>query len=282
MELEQLNKKIEALEPGEVLRLIGIPAETYHTSKGLGSTAIKKACECMAVFKAYTEQPHKPPSAAMLVGSGIHVGILEPFEFEESFVRMPDSIKAKRGADWNEFRDNNEGRTVFSASDWEVVQGCIDSVLESFSSTLSGGDSEVSYWKRDESTNLILKGRMDYEKDGHVIDLKTCVSSQPETFSKAALNFNYHIQDSIYSDITKAQRFSFIAVGKSAPYICEKYEFGDEAKHLGYLLYRNAVKQIAQCIEQNYWPGYTSGEVTIIDLPPWELRKLEKLESKLY
>lgn len=279
MNLEQLNARISQLAEGESLKLEGIDASDYHASQGLGSTAIKSMANgCPATFKAQQETPITP-STAMEIGSAIHTGILEPFAFEDEFIRMPDSIKAKRGKDWEEWKADNEGKTVISAKDWETVEGCIDSVLESFAPLFSGGRSEVSYWHKDSETGLILKGRMDYMIDNHAIDLKTCADSKPEIFAKSALAFGYHIQEGLYADIAKADQFTFLAVGKKAPYICERFEFESDAKRLGYLLYRDAVKQIAVCINSDVWPGYTGGMINTIELPIWELKKLEQLEN---
>ena len=277
--LEQLNAQIESLEAGQLLRLEGVNESIYHASTGYGSSLIKTMANgCPATFKEALNDTFTSTDATD-IGSAVHCQILEPFDFEELYIYQPREIKARSGKVWSTFKAKYAGKTILRPTARAIIDGCVDSVLESFGYLFGSGKSEVSYWKRDtEHPSIILKGRMDYEEEESIIDLKTTVDVEPDKFSRQAKSLGYHIQDALYCDITGKNQFQFLAVEKTAPYLTGLFEFSEDMKRLGYLKYRQAVADIAQCLQTGQYPAYTN-TTTIIEAAPWDLRELEGMEE---
>jgi hypothetical protein len=71
-------------------------------------------------------------------------------------------------------------------------------------------------------------------------------------------------------DLTKAERFIFIAVEKEAPFNVELYELDNDAIERGRQEYLDDIETLKDCKESGEYPGYTSGhKIHIISLPTW-------------
>jgi len=198
--LEEINEKIDALRPGEVLRIQGFDEETYHKSKGFGSTSLKKYIGCPDKFK--NGKPFEQKDCFDL-GRTAHCLVLTPELFDGQFITQPADIKVRRGKAWDAFKEEHPNETILKVDQMSEAKGMAKSVMASHGKYFTGGFAEVSYWKRHEVyTNLILKARVDYEFDDLAIDLKTAASAEPETFSKRAIDLGYHIQDHLYLYVT--------------------------------------------------------------------------------
>jgi len=277
MELEQLNKKIEALETGEVLRLEGIDDHIYHASIGYGSTAIKKMCDCPAVFKEYIDNHEHKTTDDLIKGQAIHMGVLTPFD-SDLFVYQPEEIKTRSGKVWEEFKEQHEDKVILRANWRDLIDGAVGSVLDNYGHLLVNGDSEVSWWRLDEEYDVLIKGRIDFESPAGIIDLKTTVSVKPSKFGRDAKSYGYHVQEAAYVAITGAPSFRFLVVEKEPPFLSGLFEFDEDCKRLGYLKYRQAVRQIAECAMAGVYPGYTD-HCTVMELSPWERREIDELEE---
>jgi len=131
MKLSALNARIEALEAGESLRLEGIDDHVYHASAGYGSTAIKKMCDCPAVFKEYIDNHEHKTTDDLMKGQAIHMGVLTPFD-SDLFVYQPEEIKTRTGNEWKELQEANQGKTILRTNWREGVEGAVDSVLNNY------------------------------------------------------------------------------------------------------------------------------------------------------
>lgn len=283
-QVTRLNKALASLRPGEVLKKINLNAEVYHRSNGISTSRLKVFIDCPAKYKAMyiTGEMEKPAGRQFDLGKAAHCLILEPQKFHSEFVRQPDEIKIRRGKAWDEFAEAHADKVVITGDDWEACQRIRSAVeCHSFGSRLlKGGKPEVSFFKRDVETGLIVKCRTDYLLGDLIVDVKTAASAHPEEFGRNAKNMGYPLQDAIYRDVTGLPEFAFLAVEKTAPYVVTApILFDDDARRLGYVKYRKALRELAHAIEFDLFPGYASSTV-VIGLKPWEMSELETLEGK--
>lgn len=282
-QITKLNKELTVLAPGQVLVKENLHAEVYHGADGVSNSKLKVYRECPAKYKAryITGELEAAESRAFDLGKAAHGLILEPQKFHAEFVRQPDEIKVRRGKTWDAFKAEHADKVVITGSDWEACQRIRSSVERSHfgAKLLNGGKAEVSFFKHDEETGLVIKCRADYLLGDLLVDVKTAASAHPEEFARKAKALGYHIQDAIYRDVVGAPEFAFLAVEKEPPYVVTAPILFDEAaRRLGYLQYRDALRSLAESIEFDHFPGYTS-EPVIVGLKPWEQSELEKLEE---
>lgn len=283
--ITKLNKQLEALKPGEVLIKKNLHSEVYHGAIGVSNSKLKMFISCPRKYQAMyiTGEMERKESKVFDIGKAAHGLILEPEKFHSEFISQPDSIAVRRGKEWDAFKDANKDKTIITADDLTHCQGMRRSVeRHPFGSRLvSGGVAEVSYFKRDEETGLIIKCRPDYMLGDLIIDVKTAVSSDPEEFGRHAKGLLYHMQDAMYRDITGLPDFAFLAVEKEAPYVVTApILFDDESRRLGLLKYRDALLRLAEAKEFDLYDGYATGPVTI-GLKPWERTELDKFDAAM-
>lgn len=283
-QITKLNKRLAKLAPGEVLRLDNCHIEVYHGCNGVSTSKIKTFLECPAKYHAryITGEVVQEPKTAFDLGKAAHSRLLEADRFDQDNVVQPDDIKVRRGKKWDAFKEEHPTQTIITGDQMEAVKRMYSAVQRnSFGrGLLNGGKSEVSFFKCDEETGLIIKCRTDYLLGDLIVDLKTCVSSHPEAFAKHAISFGYHIQDALYRDVIGLPEFAFVAIEKEAPHVVTApLLFDEEARRLGYKLYRQALTQIAECMIFDVWPGYTD-EPVLMGLKPWDKKQLEKIEEK--
>lgn len=148
------------------------------------------------------------------------------------------------------------------------------------------GRPEVSAFARDPETGVMLRCRYDWlrraERSGRLllVDFKTAVSADAESFGKAADSYGYDIQDAWYSEIARLLAladevaFLFVVMEKTPPYLVNVIELNPLAKRIGALRRREAITTYAECTASGEWPGY-SREIQYVSLPPWVERQFE-------
>lgn len=182
-------------------------------------------------------------------------------------------------------------KTIIPAKDYKDMLGMLRGIQAdpTAAGMIKGARIEQSYFAYDERGTL-RRGRMDgISADGSVIfDVKTTLDVSPEAFGRTIADRRYHVQAAYYLDLIRLiegdaapKYFAFIAVQKSRPYDVGVYFLTDEQIHLGRLLYTRDLLLLEQCLQRNYWPGVTGGEVMPAQLPEWEMRKVRQLEEQL-
>ncbi|QSX32491.1 PD-(D/E)XK nuclease-like domain-containing protein [Shewanella avicenniae] len=282
----KLNKELDKLKSGEVLVKKNLHSEVYHRANGVSNSKLKLFISCPRKYQAryITGESEQKQNKAFDLGKAAHGLILEPEKFNSEFIRQPDDIAVRRGKAWDAFKDANPNKVIITGEDWTHCFGIRDAVLRHHfgARLLSGGRAEVSFFKRDATTGLIIKCRPDYMLGDLITDVKTAASSEPEAFGKHAASLLYHMQDAIYRDITGLPDFAFLAVEKEPPYVVTApIMFDDDARQIGHAMYRDALGRLADAIDFNVFEGYSNKPV-VISLKPWDKKKFEHLEQIEY
>src|ERR1700757_1193348 len=277
-------------EPG----VYDLSAEAYHRDPcdgpSLGSTGARiLASDCPAAFRYKADNPEVKEEFE--IGSATHLLVLEPDIFESRIGRVPFETYQKKDAQAARDEFRAAGRIPLNLRQMEQVEGMRASLAADPIARFAFQevDIERSMFWRDPEFGFWCKTRPDAfpRNRRYLVDLKTSTSSDPEDFRKSVANFGYHQQSHWYLDgveqVTgdRPDRFAFVVVGKSAPYLVMTCYLDPDTIAWGGVLNRYARGLFRWCLDRNEWPSYKPDPVApatafTIGLPEWARRDLER------
>lgn len=271
-----------------------IPAEIYHASLGVSTSALKRFAEAPA--KALV--PMKETSF-MARGSVVHCLCLEPHKFDAEYcVTDLDVINERHGKTKLEL-ERAAGRTLVKRKVYDDANRMRDALHRNrLARELLFGDVpifEQSFYWTHEPTGLLRRGRADITRpDLRVLaDLKGTTSAARNDFSRKAADLRYPWQAASYQDGMEAapggwrpEAFIFICIEPEPPYLVAAYEIaeGQEVEdEFGERHVRHDLRQareemevqlarFAECTAKGWFPGYPE-EIRTLDLPSWYRRR---------
>lgn len=278
----QFGKKV--FEPG----VYDLSNEEYHSSVGISRSAI---CEFLKTpyhfFDKYTNDrtrlpyiqpdPEEEPEnneKALLIGNALHTYVLERSDFWNRFTIHIEIDK--RNNDGKELAKQIEIQTKGMLKLTEKVFLLVKNIAkaischEDASRLIKNSVYEKSVYWIDEDTGLLCKARPDIWHSKYIADIKTTACAAEIPFSNSIYSYGYHLQGAMIFDALKYaaheehDAFVFIAAEKKRPFAVATYELHADAVAKGIFEYKEALKGIKRCMENNSWPGYTH---KIIDLP---------------
>ncbi len=234
--------------------------------------------------------PPEPPTPQMQLGSLVHTAVLEPDEFESTFL-VADGCNARRGNKWKAYdtEADDTHRTAVLPRQVEVSNDIANSIRRSrLANSLieQAGLREIPILWQDNGTGLKLKCKPDQSipsaasilSDWPIcLDIKTSATPSPKEFAKQAYNFGYHRQAAHYlegceADTGEEHLFLYIVAGNEEPYdiYVNNYdpaflEKGHEENHL-------ILARIAECHRTGHWIAPEQSKLTPLMLP-WATRK---------
>lgn len=277
-------------------------AEEYHKDPcdgpSLGSTGARELVNgCPASFRWKQDNPEVKEEFD--IGNAAHLLVLEPDVFKTKVALIEGITKngaPSRGYQSQDAKDKRDaaraaGLIPLLPEQMEQVEGMRASIAADPIAQFAFRETEIErsmFW-RDPEFGFWCKTRPDAlpKSRRYLVDLKTSASADPEDFQRAVVNFGYHQQAAWYTDGVaevlgeKPERFAFVVVGKTAPYLVTTCWLDDEAIGWGRILNRYARGLFAWCLERGEWPSFTP-DITkppaafTISLPEWERRNLER------
>lgn len=230
----------------------------YHAHKAISKSDIDLFLQSPKKFalKKAGKLSHDD-SPALLLGSAVHKLVLEPNDFESEFIVEPKIDKRSKDGKvaYSDFLELAFGKNILSPTQCEQARAIADAVLANKTAQkfITDGFAERSFFSSYNGQEI--KCRPDYynQKLGLVVDVKT--SANASEFAKSAANFNYHIQQALYSDILMANGlavngFVFVVVEKTAPYLVGFFELSAKAVEFGRECYQNALDIIIALKQQ--------------------------------
>lgn len=254
-----------------------ISNEDYHKRSELSNSGNNIIIdESPAHFDYRRKNPHEP-TPAMITGTIVHTAILEPEQFLDTHVAMPEcDRRTKAGKEFYEkFVIENSGKTVMDNKTYHQVFGMIGSVMAhpSAKEVLQKNHNELTFIG--ELNGVKVRCRPDILRDGRLLaDLKTTDDASFRGFQKSIANFNYHRQAAYYCDIVsqvtgeKYDTFTFIAVEKSPPYAVQVFVLDEASLEKGREEYERGLAIYRECLLTNKWPAYPI-EAQPMNLPSW-------------
>ena len=258
----------------------GLSNDAYHSGPGISKSGLDDM-DPPARYYALHLDPNRPEriqTVAQRVGTLAHCAILEPEEFGKRYAVGPDVIRSTKV--WKEFEASlAPGVEAIKPDEAAMAWKQRESVLKltGMAEILNAGAAEVSAFWEDPYTGVLCRCRPDWAANcGALLDVKTVGNSSPSDFRLQAARMRYDVQDAFYSEGygiasgSTVERFLFLTVETSYPYLAAVHEFLPESKAAGAEKARAALTQYAECLRNNHWPHYGS-EIHQIQLPGWAL-----------
>ena len=198
-----------------------LPEETYRSAPGVNNSTLKMMRKSPRHYLNALEATDKKDSPSLLFGRLVHQAILEPHK-PKGYVIRPDGMKfnTKEGKAWRD----EQTPPIIESSDAERIASIAGSVREHpLWSEIKTGSTEVSVFKKDQTTGLLLKARIDCLVGKSIIDIKTTEDASAAGFTKSCQAFGYARQAAFYGMVTGCWDFTFLAVEKEEPFACQAF-----------------------------------------------------------
>ena len=214
---------------------------------------------------------HGEDTPSQRLGRAVHCAVLEPERFAGAYVRWGGH---RRGYRWEAFAERHSDMEILNEKEWEIVEGCSESVRAallttaggscSVSDLIAGGQTErVVYWL-DHDTGLTCRARMDIMVRRGVADLKTTDDARPDAFAAQCGRQGYHLQAAHYlagerqlTDSQSEAPYLLIAAELRAPHCCLVYPIDQESfLEAGIQARREALNRYLACVKSGTWAGY--------------------------
>lgn len=249
----------------------GLPAKTYHADHTRiskhGLDLIRRA---PALLEHSRRAGYRPPTPTQLLGTLVHLAVLEPERFGSVVALKPKATKTSAAGreEWAALEQQFEH--IVDQETLDQVSAMAASVRAAAGSLLEGSINEATiHWA---AYGAACKCRPDAIKDDCIVDVKTAADASPEAFQRDAIRFRYHVQAAFYLDALRsccepAESFAFVVVEKTAPYLATVFVPDEAFIEAGRREYKEDLDTYRECIASEVWPGYAREHV--LTLPTW-------------
>lgn len=219
---------------------------------------LKMMAKSPAHYRHYVDHDSKS-SPSMQLGSATHAILLgQPHVLYEGI---------RRGKKWDAFKEENPDKLIMIQSELDTAGAMAKSVERSprAMELLQGTVEQTIFW---ENGPRECRGTPDVRSGSRIVELKTCRTSEPERFQRAAISYAYHAQLAWYlegvrlSGLGTPHQAFIVAVESSAPYPVTVHCLSDRTLDMGQRLCRIWLERLRVCEDANYWPGYVESEVS--------------------
>ena len=246
--------------------LLDMPNEVYHSKTDYLSASNLK--ELLKNPYAYFNPIEREFNPNFVIGTLIHLLILEPHNFDKEFAIAPDVNKRTKDgrAELEQFAEDMKGFNIISQSEYDTYKELADSVLSipAVQALLQGVVCEKSYFATlDDGTKVKCRPDAYNEAKKVIIDVKSCNDASPDAFKKDIAKYGYHVQDSHYRNTLGARKFIFLAVEKKPPYMVGIYELSAPDLELGDELVKEAIK-LSKSPKSYEYPLYVGEDNSIV------------------
>lgn len=234
----------------------------YHGNPAISRSFLWQLLTTTPLHAKWAKDHPKEPTAALRIGTAVHLAVLEPEEFEKSVVVSGVSRRSKAGRAVHSAYGNDV--LVLSADEYGLVCGMRDAVFAhpTAKHCFVGGKSEQTLFAEDPGSGVMLKARYDYVMSNVAFsDLKTTDDASPSGFARSIFKYGYHLQAAHYMRVAKLnglepKGFVFVAVEKDPPHALACYHADEEVIHRGTIALEKALEIYVNCRDNEDWYGY--------------------------
>ncbi len=276
--------------------------EDYFAINRMSNSKLKAFRENRKLFwlthVVKTIQP-KQPSAEMMLGTYLHLAILEPAKWRDRAAPKPEFSAPEFGPDgkkwlrrqgseheraWNEleaeytgtlsiWQMENAGKIDPTDEQIETVERMADAMYSSEVARpfleLRGEVEKSILWQY---ADVECKSRLDKLCPGLILDVKTARNAHPKAFAKTVAEREYHAQRDFYrSAVGGKPEFLFLVVENVEPHTVAVYDLDAEACEAGAWLNAQSIDQYRQCRDSGIWTAQHERQVIELPLPKWAL-----------
>lgn len=264
------------------------------SSGGLRTVYLQSPADFWAFSDLNDNRIESPASPSLFFGRAAHALLLGDEDFEGNFAVVPSdapraptqaqinardegrvSDTARRSFEfWDSFNIEHEGKDFITESELGIIRDMSFALSENpIMSLLFEGEAEKSFIWRDDKTGLYLKSRLDMLcATGDLADLKTTSVRSPDRLSAEIRSHGYDMQFALATvgleelkgipfeaDYYQGRACIVVFICKKPPYHIMPVEIDFDALYWARLKCRAAIDTIAQCINDDYWPGPVQG-----------------------
>lgn len=268
-----------------------LTSEAYHAHYAIGASMMETFR--VSRWEYYSQYVAKsvergPPTDAMILGTLVHLQLLEPERVEQEFATLP--AKTTGGDAWNWRKpDHRKERDDWIAKqapkavvepDVLLTSGKIaDAIRSNWHARRlieNDGESEFSIFWTDVETGLECKCRVDWMA-AIPLDIKTTCDPSPATYARQLVNLGYHRKLAHYLDglahfVGEPIPMVHLAAGTSEPFLVATYDIDDRdqrGQSLGNRQRRRTLRQLAECYATGDWREPWEKQITSLRLPGW-------------
>lgn len=258
-----------------------LPNGKYHDLHSYySSTALKNIFSSSPYhFIKGQDQPRKPPTIDMILGSMVHCLVLTPDEFENEFLVMEKvDRRTKVGQQAHADAVNKCGdRQLIDEVTSGIAEAMASELLrdDNISNLLSGCSSEISYFWECPYSNLKFKARADAVSSSCLIELKTARSAKPADFERHAYNMNYDLSAYHYMEGARVHGQNidtvyFITIENEWPYACQVFRADEDFLNSGHAKWLETINKLSEAKSSGVWPMYSpKNEILNLSVPRW-------------
>lgn len=269
-----MQELIKHLPSGKDASVLQISDKEYRGSFGLSQSSIKDFLKSPAHYLESTRQISEPTDA-MQFGTAFHAVMLQDNPSEHYAVsRKFDRRKTEDKIAAEKFEQENIGKAIINSEQETVIKEMHKAVLahkraSQLHKAITRKEFSV-YGTLTFADDVRLKGLIDgyCDKEGYIVDYKSCVDASPKGARKAIKDLRYDIQNIQYLWLLtnaglKVNKFYFVFVEKTPPYAVGVYSI--PAKSLMYSLanWVDAVSSFSVCQTTGNYPAYSEDEVEL-------------------
>lgn len=274
--------------------------DTYATRPEMNSSILRRGLKSMKSLHNSLNQPDKR-TKALTFGNQYHEMILEPEEFEEKYVVMPNFAampenKTKTGAQstsWASIfaKDNKKffeeeaalnGQEVIAREQYDKGLRICEAVHDNYVFQQLAKDCVREVTLFGELEGVPCKSRLDLAGDPGIIDIKGTRSCAPKQFGRSFCDLSYGFQMAFYREMYY-QNVGFrppvyiIAVETDDDFDCCAYEVPDQLLDDNLTRVKLALRDYKTAKAYNRWPGVDRGAKGALPLwvPNWAMSEDE-------
>lgn len=245
----------------------------YDSVKALNWSSLKYMAKSPLEYRYRIDHP-EPRKTAWIVGGAIHCLTLEPDKFDSRYAVFEGT---RRGAKWDDWQALHPGIESLKPAEKARVVATAGAIHAHpvASKLLAGCRVEEPLEWTDPDTGMKCKGRVDAIDPACVVDLKSARDVDPFRFNRAASNYLYHGQLSLYQTgaialrkISGKEMPYIIAAQSAAPFDVAVYRMKPDDLDAGRALCLSLMRKLEECIASDWFPG-VAPDLQYLDLPPW-------------
>ena len=231
------------------------------------------------------ERKKEDPTKDMKFGTAVHLSVLEPNEFQKTYVPMP-SIDKRTTIGKSEFASltvmcESNNQILIDVIDFDIIRRMRDAIFKHPTARLlfQNGMAEQTFMFTEPNTGAKCKIRPDWldNTSALVVDLKTTEDATPNGFAKSAWEYKYYKQDPFYLDGLEAcgndrAGFVFVNIEKTEPFKIGIHYLDGKSRQLGRDEYLRNCETYVKCLETGIWKGYEE-KISEVSLPAWAFNK---------
>lgn len=273
----------------------GVPYEDYARWDAINFSRLKPIRDTCSKCKYAIDHPQKP-TAAMILGSALHVAVLEPARFEGMFYICPpcNRTTTKGKEIWEQAVKEANGREILRQGDDKdksainqlaKLRGMAKAVRDSKEAAPflnAPGQNEVSMLWQDDDTGLMCKARMDrfsfdfapLDNSPLIVEIKSAEDASPFAFGKILHSYGYAAQGAgsyrvgVRKITGKTAFHIFIVVENEPPHDLAVYAMDNITLQTGERHYQQMLRRYSKCVKTGKWPGYPPG-IKPISMPEY-------------